>query len=255
MVFDDSEWLCERVRDIEIDLDLWRELKRREHATDRQRALACLVLNRTSFNGSLHDNAGPIGGHAQTSKYKLDCRFPRNRLIARIERCAELAPKVKDVKTTDAISVMRDLTTDDFAYLDPPFWLHGGRLYRRHLDQTGHDRLADAVADLTVPYLLSYDAAAEILAIYKEHNVRTDRVELLYTGSQRTAEEELVMTNLEQLPVNTRLWRTNAEWTVSRANGNGRGPDACRATHDSPSTRASTRGRGELPPSSVGGPR
>lgn len=50
-------------------------------------AFACLFLNRTSFNGTLHWRAGPIGGKEQTSKYAIDCRFPRERLVQRLRAC------------------------------------------------------------------------------------------------------------------------------------------------------------------------
>ena len=66
------------------------------------------------------------------------------------------------------------------------------------------------------PFLLSYDRAPEIERLYKHHELNIERVELLYTATQRTAESELVITNLARLPQDTRLWRSHAEWTQLR---------------------------------------
>ena len=80
-VFEDTDWLCRRIQDIDVDLDTWKRMKTARWRSRRSLALACLFLNRTSFNGALHRRAGPIGGHALTSEYALDCRFPRETLV------------------------------------------------------------------------------------------------------------------------------------------------------------------------------
>jgi hypothetical protein len=68
-----------------------------------------------------------------------------------------------------------------------------------------------------VPYVLSYDPAPEIEEMYSHHPGATvERVELLYTAKQRAAERELVITNLNRLPPDNRLWRTNVERTHLR---------------------------------------
>jgi hypothetical protein len=65
------------------------------------------------------------------------------------------------------------------------------------------------------PYLVSYDPAPEVEALYADHKCLIERVELLY-GTQRSAGEELVIANLERLPLDNRLWRTHHEWTRLR---------------------------------------
>src|SRR3990172_9047721 len=75
VVFFDSEWLIDRVRRVRLTLEQWDHFKNNPGTTDRDRALACLFLNRTSFSGILAPGAGPIGGREQRSAYQLDCRF------------------------------------------------------------------------------------------------------------------------------------------------------------------------------------
>ncbi len=222
-VFFDSDWLCRQVEQIEVTIDTWTHMKTTRFRSTRAKALACLFLNRTSFNGTLHRRAGPIGGRRQTSDYALDCRFPRHRLMRRIRTCASLAEddKVAFVREADALDVIRDTPRrfrreSVFLYLDPPFWAKADRLYRFSFSVADHTRLAAALRHLSTPYLLSYDAAPEIEELYNGNGNLLRRVELLYTATQRTAEQELVITNLERLPGDTRLWRTNREWRKLR---------------------------------------
>jgi DNA adenine methylase len=221
-VFFDSDWLCSRVRSIEVSLAKWEWMKRTEFTTIRNQAIACLFLNRTSFNGALNGRAGPIGGKAQRSSYKIDCRFPRERLVRRIRACARLADKVAFVRLASALDVVADVHREFqedsvFFYFDPPFWAKSSRLYRYSFNTADHEQLATALRYLEKPYLLSYDPAPEVERLYQQHDkAKIERVELLYTATQRTAEEELVITNLEETPQDTRLWRTHAEWTQLR---------------------------------------
>lgn len=220
-IFYDSDWLCQQVGQIDVTLDAWRRMKSARFRSRRRQALACLFLNRTSFNGTLHDHAGPIGGHSQSSDYTLDCRFPRARLIRRIRTCATLAERVAFVREADAVDVIRQARRayrrrSLFLYLDPPFWTKAERLYRFSFTVADHARLASALMHIKVPFLLSYDVAPEIEALYRGNGCVLERVELLYTATLRTAEQELVITNLDRLPGNTRLWRTNREWQKLR---------------------------------------
>lgn len=78
-VFFHTDELVNMIKKMDINIDTWNECVRyKEDAylsnkETYQIGFAGLFLNRTNFSGIL--KAGPIGGKAQTSKYKLDCRF------------------------------------------------------------------------------------------------------------------------------------------------------------------------------------
>ncbi len=224
-VFDDCDWLCAKVERTKIDLDTWDRFKRTKAESRRWQALACLFLNRTSFNGALHRTAGPIGGRAQTSAYDLACRFPRERLVSRLRACEQLAKdgKVAWVRCKPALQAVRDArqeAKDDgktmFSYLDPPFWAKSSHLYRYGFVDFHHEELAEALRWIREPWLLSYDVADEVAELYEKHDVRRAKVELLYTAAQRAGYEELVVTNQPTLPSDTKLWQTKAEWKRRR---------------------------------------
>jgi DNA adenine methylase len=223
-VFEDSDWLCRQIESVPVDLANWRRLKRGRFKARRSLALACLFLNRTSFNGALHRRAGPIGGQQQQSAYTLDCRFPRSTLVRRVRACAELADRVVCATCDEAgrsiasaRSLARERGWSTFFYLDPPFWAKSGLLYRHSFVRWQHEELAESLLWLSDPWLLSYDPAPEIEQLYAGHpGVTIANVELLYTAARRSAGHELVVTNLAALPTETRLWRTEAERIAAR---------------------------------------
>jgi DNA adenine methylase len=192
-VIDDVDWLCERVERIELDLATWEQMKRGRFRSRRSLALACLYLNRTSFNGSLHRRAGPIGGKAQTGDYAIGCRFPRERLVKRLKACAAMRDRIEVVPAQDAMQTLRatrerahreELSV--FFYLDPPFWAKSGLLYRESFTELDHERVAEALHWVSDPFLLSYDPAPEIVELYKGHRAATTAdIELLYTTKSK----------------------------------------------------------------------
>src|SRR5690625_1641607 len=64
--------LIERILEVDITLDEWDRQRSLEPATPLDAAFKCLFLNRTSFSGVLKDGAGPIGGRAQSGKYRIN---------------------------------------------------------------------------------------------------------------------------------------------------------------------------------------
>jgi len=229
-VFWDCDWLVEQVETAEVTLEAWQNLKDHPPGGSRERAWACLFLNRTSYNGALHDRAGPIGGKAGKSDYPLDCRFPRQTLVRRLRACEKLATdgRVAFVRQAPALEVVHDARAlaakNDralFFYLDPPFWAKSQWLYRHAFTEADHKNLAAQLLLMSEPWLLSYDPAPEIEELYKLHSARITTIELLYTASQRAAGNELVISTLKRLPSDTRLWRTSSEWSELRVSAAG----------------------------------
>jgi DNA adenine methylase len=59
-------------------------MESRARPNDREVAVKCLFLNRTTFSGILHGRAGPVGGRLKPSPYKIDCRFDKAALETRL---------------------------------------------------------------------------------------------------------------------------------------------------------------------------
>ena len=228
-VFFDGDWLTTQVETIDVTISRWNELKQSRPQTTRERALACLFLNRTSFSGILAANAGPIGGQTQLSPYKVDCRFPRETLIRRIKQAQSLRSGVRFVwnlpwaSALGRISAMTSrgaLSPGTVYYLDPPFIRKSARLYGHRFEPADHAALRDAILKLEAPWILSYDFAPEVFELYPPERSTGARVNALYSGAARRgrgAASEAIISNLTLFPEATRLWRTSEEWGLKEA--------------------------------------
>ncbi len=221
VAFNDTEWLKQQIRKIPVTLKKWQYFKDNKFRTNRERALACLFLNRTSFSGILCESAGPIGGKAQESAYAIDCRFNVDTLVKRLDKVAALKHKVLFIEngdwttTIDRVKKLGFEKNQVFYYFDPPFYEKAEKLYRYFFDDDGHQKLHDKIMKINNPWLLSYDAAPSIIEKYTNNGSSPQRVGFLYStaaGTVRPEVDELIITNLESLPNETRLWRKTAEW-------------------------------------------
>ncbi|RMD67258.1 DNA adenine methylase [Candidatus Pacearchaeota archaeon] len=217
-VFWDSEWLIEQIERAPITLEAWQAAKKSIPTTTREQAWICLFLNRTSFSGILRPEVGPLGGRAQASPYKIDCRFPRQTLIERVRRIAEFREHVYAVWNAsweEGLQMVRveqrngKLPSDGvFFYLDPPFFEKAEKLYRYYFTETDHLALRDALLQLQDKWLLSYDSAEQVENLYGEalalgrNGAKRSDVEWFYSLSlrERKLGKEVILSNLETLP-------------------------------------------------------
>ena len=219
-VFFDADWLVKQIEEVEPTLQLWERYRTKPLTSRRERAFACLFLNRTSFSGILSGTAGPIGGRSQQSAYTIGCRFPKERLIRRIRQAELLASKVTFINygswqsTLKAAQRMEISPADTLYYFDPPFYMKADRLYRHFFVTKQHSHLAKAIAKLQADYVLSYDLADPIIKLYNALGMNPTQVELLYSTNSREkllSTKELIVTNLPHLPIHSRLWMSREE--------------------------------------------
>ncbi|HEX7314344.1 MAG TPA: DNA adenine methylase [Pyrinomonadaceae bacterium] len=220
-VFKEPDWLIEQIGTIPVTLEQWDYFKNNSFKTIRERALACIFLNRTSFSGILAPGAGPIGGRSQTSDYKIDCRFDVEMLTKRIRQAAALRSRVLFVDQADwqeTISKIENLgykQNEVFYYLDPPFFNKAENLYSYYFDDDKHTELHNALMKLRQPWLLSYDKADSIIEMYSHNGYGPKHIDILYSvgpSGNRLKTQEVVITNISTLPKETRIWRSKEEW-------------------------------------------
>lgn len=212
IVFNDADWLVEQINALEVTLENWNSFRERGCKTNRERALTCLFLNRTSFSGILAESAGPIGGQNQSSDYKIDCRFNKEDLITRIRQASGLRDRVQFVNHGNWRSTVRKAIAlkykrkEVFFYFDPPFYAKADRLYRYFFDDNDHAELCKFLGALKYSWLLSYDDAHQIVKMYSSNGNGTKHVDHLYSiasAGTRQKAKELFITNLPQLPASS----------------------------------------------------
>ena len=211
----DANWLIQAMREESVTVARWDWWRRSRPRGRREQALKCLFLNRTTFSGILHGRAGPIGGRAQTSPYKIDCRFGIEGLARRITAVADLGSsgRLLDVWNCDWREALVRVRcrypmleqSEVVYYFDPPYVDKAEWLYAWSFDSGEHSKLAQRLtADQSFRWLLSYDDHESIRTLYRGRvNQTLLHISNRYTaaGSEtRAVREELLVTNLPSIP-------------------------------------------------------
>lgn len=136
---------------------------------DLELGFATFFLNRTNRSGIL--NGGVIGGRDQAGPWKIDARFNRTDLIARIEAIARLRRRITLYREDAADflrGVVKGLPRKTLIYLDPPYYCKGKQLYYDYYKHDDHVEIAALVKKglRTRSWIVSYDDAPQIRDLY-----------------------------------------------------------------------------------------
>ena len=220
------EELCRKIAHASLTVSEWKKRKEIVRNPDGHAELevgfSTLYLNRCNHSGVL--SGGPIGGLAQTGKWKIDARFPRNELIRRIEVIA-LRKDAIHLRNWDAEKFIQEyvptLPSQTLVYCDPPYFGQSSRLYLDQYKREDHARIAHVIQEqLHRKWIVSYDSAPEILAYYCKR--RMFRYSLQYNASHVYKGEEvfifsddLVVPSVSSLPHIDEAIKANAASLVS----------------------------------------
>lgn len=203
-VLHDTDALCAAIETCPVTLQTWHDLQATRKIDDPyacefsllQLGIAGLFFNRTNFSGII--GAGPIGGKNQSSAYKIDCRFNKEKLIRQIKAIAKFSDRIV-VNFGDAIEFLRKKTAHisngfSFVYVDPPYYLQGEKLYRHSYTDKDHVALAEFIRKQGYPWLLSYDDHPRIRELYADNKMQP--IYLDYKVKSNRTAQELVISNL-----------------------------------------------------------
>jgi DNA adenine methylase len=196
-VLNDTERLCRLVSNRRVSVAEWQ----RQHTVQRnlldhdllERGFSTFFLNRTNRSGIIC-SGGMIGGVEQNGKWKLDARYNKKELLQRIERIAGYRDRIA-LHQEDAAHLLDTLTPtlprNSFLYLDPPYYVKGRRrLYANFYSHSDHAKIADAMAELKTPWMVSYDDQREVRALYR--GFRSSKYSLTYTAHKRALGAEVM---------------------------------------------------------------
>lgn len=202
-----AKWLANQVLEVPLSVDEWRRQKALKPASQREAALKCLYLNRTSFNGIIH-KSGPLGGWGQKS-LQIGVRFNRQRLSDRILELSALRDKVT-VSNQGWLDFCERFSSNESAvfYLDPPYYHKAEQLYGHTFDEHEHENLRNFLHKFNRPWLLSYDDAQEVRDLYEAVTNKARVIDNTYSthplGGCAFIGRELVFTNMKRLPAPTK---------------------------------------------------
>lgn len=203
------EDFCRRISEASLCVEEWR----RKKAILRSPSLhdpfevgfSTFYLNRCNRSGVL--SGGLIGGLEQSGTWLMDARFPRNELIRRIELIALERHRItiSNQDAEDYISAMDGVLPDNsLIYCDPPYFEKSSGLYLDRYNKDDHSRLASFIGGLRHRWLVSYDAAPEILALYRSY--RSFTYDLQYNAARTyKGREVFVFSSSMNMPSNSAL--------------------------------------------------
>ncbi|MBO1752157.1 DNA adenine methylase [Actinotalea sp. BY-33] len=152
---------CDLVRTAALNIDEWyvqRDIYSHPAGhNDLELGFATFYLNRTNRSGIL--DARPIGGFDQSGRWKIDARFNRESLCARIQAIADMRHEiyVTEQEGLDFLAALQGIADDVFVYADPPYLVQGEGLYLHAFDADDHVALAELLAEAAFPWMLTYD--------------------------------------------------------------------------------------------------
>ncbi|MFT8724949.1 MAG: DNA adenine methylase [Liquorilactobacillus nagelii] len=189
--------VIKRISHTEVSIEEWHNQKEihelfKDDPFSINNAFSTLFLNRTNVSGVI--NGGPMGGKNQTGKYKINCRFVKDKLIQKIETITKLNNRIRlsqlDAKKFISNELGHYNPTNTFIFFDPPYFKQGKNLYLSFCSNKEHASLAKAILKLEgYKWITTYDQAPEILNLYKD-NSQSFEYSLNYSANKKRVAKE-----------------------------------------------------------------
>ncbi|MFZ8764752.1 DNA adenine methylase [Enterococcus diestrammenae] len=202
MILNRTEAFIDLINQTEVTLEEWHIQKKLYEKYGRDPnsltgAFATFFLNRTNVSGIIL--GGPIGGQAQESKYKIDCRFNKVDLIKKIRLIANQRDRI-DLFNLDAYQLVDFLKNNYprerlFTFFDPPYYKQGSSLYLSFYNHDQHLLMRDKILEMDDYYwILTYDKAPQISEMYSSVENSFEYV-LNYSANQKKKATELIFSS------------------------------------------------------------
>ena len=152
---------------------------------------AAFYLNRTNRSGILR--GGPIGGYAQTGKYKIDARFNKEDLIERIRLISLYADRIS-VTNVDGKEIISKFSNynSTFIYADPPYFEKAESLYLNSFNLEDHKMLAKCISSINnAKWILTYDNVPQVSELYS--NFRRKEFSIIYSAHRVMKAKEIMV--------------------------------------------------------------
>ena len=201
-MINDVERFVEGIQNIPLDVSTWTQMRETVSTADEETSdpfevgFATFYLNRTNRSGIVI-GAGPIGGYGQTGKWKIDARFPRDALSARVRWISEQAHRIV-LSNLDGLAflkkIAREAGSETFFFIDPPYVGAGSRLYMNAMSELLHLNLAKFLitSDQMRHWVVTYDDHTLIRSAYAK--VQVDELDVRYTLQHKRNASELLIT-------------------------------------------------------------
>ena len=209
-VFFDTQRLIDKIAEIEVSLEERERCKNvlfersnsgKTSGYNFDLGFATFFLNRVNVSGII--KGGAIGGIKQEGKFKIDSRFGKLGLIAKILKLAEFRDKVRlfnldVIKFINAVLLYDDVVgnkEDLFIFFDPPYFRQGKTLYLEFYRAEDHFCLATIIKKKLSDFhwILTYDNESFISDLYQKFNPK--QFSLQYSANAKITATELMFSS------------------------------------------------------------
>ena len=209
---------CQLIRSIPLTVEEWHRqaetYRTPQDRDDLELGFATFYLNRTNRSGIL--DARPIGGFEQLGRWKIDARFNREALCARIQANADVRQGilVSELDALTFLDVVSSHGSDLFVYADPPYLVQGEGLYLHAFDANSHLALAQVLSSASFPWLLTYDDDPRITEVLYE-NGRCATFDIAHTAHRQHVGTEAAIFSADLIVPDMELTSgRHARWTA-----------------------------------------
>lgn len=203
-ILNNTDEFCEMVLNVPLTTEEWtrqREIYSRFDTTQLlDLGFSTFFLNRTNVSGVV--KGGLIGGQNQNGKYKLDARFNRENLVAKIYAIANYKEQIillnQDAKEFLQPNQLRRFYKT-FINLDPPYVKKGAQLYKNAFTEKDHRELCELIKQCKRKWIVTYDVCPIIAELYSAY--RSSYLDVTYSvQNSKKAQEYIFFSNNMALP-------------------------------------------------------
>lgn len=200
-VLNHTDELSKLIFDTPVSIESWEVQKHIQKDKSPQETLklgfSTFFLNRTNRSGIL--NAGIIGGRQQASDWKIDARYNKKDLIARIERIAQYKSKI-ELHNSDAVSLVKSLRktlpNKSLFYFDPPYYVKGKDLYLNYYKDKDHKNIANEIGKVdNQKWIVTYDDVIPIRRLYSSYRKKSFKLNYSAGSANKAGKEIMVFSN------------------------------------------------------------
>ena len=194
----DTDRLCKLIEETPVTMETWWEQRTFQSVENKETTdlltlgFSTFFMNRTNRSGII--KAGVIGGFDQRGNYKIDARYRKEDLIARIRRIASYADRI-ELHHEDAVDfvkhIVQVLPQNTILYLDPPYYKKERGLYMNYYEDADHEKIRDVITNVdTFRWVVSYDNSLFIKELY--HSFRSQEFYLNYSANNNGKGTEVI---------------------------------------------------------------
>lgn len=189
VILSDGEWLANEILSFDLTAENVIKITSSTPQTDRERAFATIIRNRTNHGGILAPGSGML---KKGDGKGLASRWYPYTLAKRIRGIALYKKKLTFVEG-DAFDFLDEAhyNKNSYFFLDPPYTVAGKRLYT--LSDVNHEKLFEMSSKLKCHFLMTYDYCDYVLSLAKKYGMQWRTIPMQTT--HLVQKEELLISN------------------------------------------------------------